>query len=255
MQLIPTDLVGCGKKDTNWVGEGILEKQHSLSLSVSKRNAYSQEHNQLSFPTMQGVDGQEPAHNSDLVDGMETPKASPAAGKKKSSPETAKKNSTPRVKSTEKVIPLANCFHCKKQVAIVKPRLVKTPAGNNKKEGLRFAGHCPDCDMKVGIFVDSNLEVHPKPKKDLTPEQKLKKKERSKKKRAKKAELRKAALRASLGLGPEDKLPSTRKRKASEDKNGSEEKLVEVTKKPDTPAPVVKKQRSSKKLKEELAKQ
>lgn len=194
---------------------------------------------------MQGVDGQEPAHNSDLVDGLET---SPSSGKKKSSPETAKKSSNPRVKSTEKVIPLAQCFHCKKQVAIVKPKLVKTPAGNNKKEGLRFAGHCPDCDMKVGIFVDSNLEVHPKPKKELTPEQKLKKKERSKKKRAKKAEERKAALRKELGLGPDDKLPSTRKRKASE------EKLVKV----DTPpVPAVKKQRSpsAKKLKEELAKQ
>lgn len=200
---------------------------------------------------MNGVDGQEPAHNSDLVDGMEQQKApSPALGKKKSpSPETAKKSS-PRVKSTEKVIPLAQCFHCKKQVAIVKPKLVKTRAGNNKKEGLRFAGHCPECDMKVGIFVDSNLEVHPKPKKELTPEQKLKKKERSKKKRAKKAEERKAALRVSLGLGPNDKLPSTRKRKSSEEKAVVEEKKV------DTPAPVVKKQRSSKKLKEvESAKQ
>jgi hypothetical protein len=189
---------------------------------------------------MQGTEGQEPAHNSDLVDGMEQKTApSPTTGKKKS-PQVAKKE---RVKSTEKVIPLAQCFHCKSKVAMVKPKLVKTRAGNNKKEGLRFAGHCPDCDMKVGIFVDSNLEVHPKPKKELTPEQKQKKKERSKKKRAKKAEERKAALRAELGLGPNDKLPSSRKRK------NSEEKLSEDAPKPKADTPVVKKQRSSKKLK------
>jgi hypothetical protein len=163
---------------------------------------------------MQGVDGQEPAHNSDLVDGMEQKTApSPTTGKKKS-PQVAKKE---RVKSTEKVIPLAQCFHCKGKVAMAKPKLVKTRAGNNKKEGLRFAGHCPDCDMKVGIFVDSNLEVHPKPKKDLTPEQKQKKKERSKKKRAKKAEERKAALRKELGLGPDDKLPKKEKKRKAEE--------------------------------------
>lgn len=190
---------------------------------------------------MQSVDGQEPAHSSDLVDGAKPlSDSSSGSGKKKSS--TPK---TKRVKSSEKVVPLAQCFHCDRKVEIAKPELVKTKAGNNKKEGLRFAGHCSLCDSKVGIFVNSDLEVHPKPKKELTDEQKAKKKERSRKKRAKKAEERKAELRKQLGLGPNDSLPKREKKRKA-----SNEALVETEKKVDTPLPVVKKQRSSKKLKE-----
>lgn len=164
---------------------------------------------------MQGTEGQEPARNTDLVEGLT--EATPS--KKKSSPTKSRKQQDKAAADAKpvKVVPLAQCFHCDAKVEIVDAQLVKTPAGNNKKEGLRFAGHCAVCDRKVGIFVDSNLEVHPKPKKELTPEQKLKKKERSRKKRAKKAEERKAALRVALGLGPSDALPKKeKKRKATE---------------------------------------
>lgn len=164
---------------------------------------------------MQGTEGQEPARNTDLVEGL-----TEAPSKKKSSPTKSRKQQDKAAAAEAKpvkVVPLAQCFHCDAKVEIVDAQLVKTPAGNNKKEGLRFAGHCSVCDRKVGIFVDSNLEVHPKPKKELTPEQKLKKKERSRKKRAKKAEERKASLRVTLGLGPNDALPKKeKKRKAPE---------------------------------------
>ncbi len=186
---------------------------------------------------MQSVDGQEPAHNSDLVDG-----AAPvtAGATQKKSPNSNRK---PRVKSTEKVVPLAQCFHCDRKVEIAKPELVKTKAGNNKKEGLRFAGHCSLCDRKVGIFVDSNLEVHPKPKAILTPEQKEKKKERSKKKRAKKAEERKAELRKTLGLAPDAALPKKEKKRKAD--------VAVLAPVPKADTPLIKKQRKSK----EIAKQ
>jgi len=147
------------------------------------------------------------------------------------------------------VVPLAQCFHCDKKVEIAKPQLVKTKAGNNKKEGLRFAGHCSLCDRKVGIFVDSNLEVHPKPKPILSDEQKAKKKERSRKKRAKKAEERKAELRKELGLAPDAALP--RKQKAEKRKAPVADEKVTLTPDPSkADTPKVKKQRSSKKLSE-----
>jgi len=151
------------------------------------------------------------------------------------------------------VVPLAQCFHCDKKVEIAKPQLVKTKAGNNKKEGLRFAGHCSLCDRKVGIFVDSNLEVHPKPKPILSDEQKAKKKERSRKKRAKKAEERKAELRKELGLAPDAALPRKQKAEKRKAEKAVEEKatLVPDPSKADTPViPKAKKQRSSKKLSE-----
>jgi len=165
----------------------------------------------------------------------------------KKSPSSKRKDSRP--KSTEKVVPLAQCFHCDRKVEIAKPELVKTKAGNNKKEGLRFAGHCSLCDRKVGIFVDSNLEVHPKPKPILSDEQKAKKKERSRKKRAKKAEERKAELRKTLGLAPDAALPrKEKKRKVVEDTAA----VLTPAPKADTPLiPKAKRERKSK----EIAKQ
>ena len=198
--------------------------------------------------SIQHADGQEPAYKADLL-GVEAQKkneepqpSSPSLPKiakdRIKQAERAQKLAEKEQKLQklrEKTVPKAQCFKCHKQVDIASPELAKCKPGNNHKEGTRYKGLCSLCGTKVGVFVNSELSTNPKPKKELTPEQLEKKKQRAQKKRAARKLIKEALQRKELGLKDSDPLPKKKKKvdslKQAVKKRKAEEKESEASRK------------------------
>lgn len=200
--------------------------------------------------SIQHADGQEPAYKTDLLGGAQEkknadehpseasaalPKIDRALIKQKEREQRLARKQQKLEKLKEKVVPKAQCFKCHAQVEIRDPELAKCKPGNNHKEGTRYKGLCSQCGTKVGVFVNSDLQTNPKPKKELTPEQELKKKQRASKKRAARKLIKEALQRKELGLKESDPLPKKAKKvdplKEAVKRKRQEDKAAEASKK------------------------